>query len=44
MTKKEKELAYQISVLLRIFQKETKKQYLKDEAERLLKKLEKSLG
>ena len=44
MTKKEKEIAYQIAVLLRIFQKETKKQYLKNEAERLLIKLEKSLG
>ncbi len=44
MTKEEKKLAYQIAVLLRIFHKETKKQYLKDEAERLLRKLEKSLG
>lgn len=43
MTKKEKELAYQIIVLLRIFQKETKKQYLKEETERLIRKLEKSL-
>ena len=43
MTKKEKELAYQIIVLLRIFQKETKKQYLKEEIERLIRKLEKSL-
>ena len=42
-SQKEKEIAYQIAVLLRIFQKETKKQYLKDEAERLLIKLEKSL-
>ena len=44
MTKEEKKLAYQIAVFLRIFQEETKKQYLKDEAERLLIKLEKSLG
>jgi hypothetical protein len=43
MTKEEKKIANQILVLLRIFQEETKKQYLKEEAERLIRKLERSL-
>lgn len=43
MTKEEKKIAYQIIVLLKSFQEETKKQYLKNEAERLIRKLEKSL-
>lgn len=43
MTKEEKKIAYQIIVLLKAFQEETKKQYLKNEAERLIRKLEKSL-
>lgn len=43
MTKEEKKTVCQTIVLLRVLQDETKKQYLKDEAERLIRKLEKSL-
>lgn len=43
MTKEEKKTVYQTVNLLRIFKDETKKGYLKNEAERLIRKLERSL-
>lgn len=43
MTKKEKEIACQTIVLLDALKKETKKQYLKDEIDKLITKLEKSI-
>lgn len=40
MTKEEKKLIYQTIVLLRVLKKETKKQILKDEIDRLIKEFE----
>lgn len=43
VTKEEKKTAYQVINLLEIFKRETSKEYLKDEAERLIRELEKGL-
>lgn len=40
MTKEEKKLIYQTIVLLKVLKKETKKQILKDEIDRLIKEFE----
>jgi hypothetical protein len=43
MTKEEKKTVYQAVILLEVLRKETKKDYLKNEAERLIRKLERHL-
>lgn len=43
MTKKEKVIAYQVINLLRMLKAETNKEILKDEIERLITEMEKSL-
>ncbi len=43
MTRKEKVIAYQVINLLRMLKAETNKEILKDETERLISELEKSL-
>ena len=45
MTKEEKKTVYQAQavILLEVLRKETKKDYLKNEAERLIRKLERHL-
>ena len=44
MTKEERKTAYQVINLLLIFKEETKKDYLKQEVDRLVEELEKSLS
>ena len=41
MTKEEKKIAHQVIILLTIFMEETRRDYLKMEAERLIRKIEK---
>ena len=43
MTKEEKKIAHQVIILLTIFMEETRRDYLKMEAERLIRKIERSL-
>lgn len=44
MTKEERKTAYQVINLLLIFKEETKKDYLKQEVDRLVEELERSLS
>ncbi len=43
VTREEKRIAYQVINLLQMFSEQTDKQYMKDEAERLIQELGKSL-
>ena len=43
VTREEKRIAYQVINLLQMFSEQTDKQYMKDEAERLIQELVKSL-